>query len=81
MTQAEALAILRSGAHVFLTGEAGSGKTHTIKKCGANRVMQGSDYPFPLGEAIPGELVHKTPMSDKEKELVFSGAAKEWLGI
>ncbi len=54
---------------------------YTIKQCGANRVMQGSDYPFPLGEAIPGELVHKTPMSDKEKELVFSGSAKEWLGI
>lgn len=54
---------------------------YTIKQCGANRVMQGSDYPFPLGEAIPGELVHKTPMGDKEKELVFSGAAKEWLGI
>ncbi len=54
---------------------------YTIKQCGAKRVMQGSDYPFPLGEAIPGELVHKTPMSDKDKELVFSGSAKEWLGI
>ncbi len=54
---------------------------YTIKQCGAKRVMQGSDYPFPLGESVPGELVHKTPMSDKEKELVFSGSAKEWLGI
>jgi aminocarboxymuconate-semialdehyde decarboxylase len=54
---------------------------YTIKQCGAKRVMQGSDYPFPLGEAIPGELVHKTSMSDKDKELVFSGSAKEWLGI
>jgi aminocarboxymuconate-semialdehyde decarboxylase len=54
---------------------------YTIKQCGAKRVMQGSDYPFPLGEAIPGELVHKTPMSDIDKELVFSGSAKEWLGI
>lgn len=54
---------------------------YTIKQCGAKRVMQGSDYPFPLGEAIPGELVHKTPMSDTDKQLVFSGSAKEWLGI
>ena len=54
---------------------------YTIKQCGAKRVMQGSDYPFPLGEAIPGELVHKTPMSDTDKELVFSGSAKEWLGL
>ncbi|MBP7811687.1 MAG: AAA family ATPase [Candidatus Moranbacteria bacterium] len=30
MTQEEALAILRTGVHVFLTGEAGSGKTYTI---------------------------------------------------
>ncbi len=32
MTQDQALAILRTGAHVFLTGEAGSGKTHIINQ-------------------------------------------------
>ena len=31
MTQDQAIAILKTGAHVFLTGEAGSGKTHTIR--------------------------------------------------
>lgn len=30
MTQPEALAVLKTGANVFLTGEPGSGKTHTI---------------------------------------------------
>lgn len=30
MTQAEALSILKTGANVFLTGEPGSGKTHTV---------------------------------------------------
>lgn len=30
MTQADALSILQTGANVFLTGEPGSGKTHTI---------------------------------------------------
>lgn len=30
MTQSEALKILKTGANVFLTGEPGSGKTHTI---------------------------------------------------
>ena len=30
MTQGEALAVLKTGANVFLTGEPGSGKTHTI---------------------------------------------------
>src|SRR3989338_5761068 len=32
MTQAEALSILKTGANVFLTGEPGSGKTHTINQ-------------------------------------------------
>lgn len=32
MTQADALAILKSGANVFLTGEPGSGKTHTVNE-------------------------------------------------
>ena len=30
MTQTEALNILKTGANVFLTGEPGSGKTHTV---------------------------------------------------
>lgn len=30
MTQAQALTILKTGANVFLTGEPGSGKTHTV---------------------------------------------------
>lgn len=32
MTQGEALTILRTGANIFLTGEPGSGKTHTINE-------------------------------------------------
>ncbi|MEK7822244.1 MAG: AAA family ATPase, partial [Planctomycetota bacterium] len=32
MTQSHALSILKTGANVFLTGEPGSGKTHTINE-------------------------------------------------
>lgn len=32
MTQAQAISILKTGANVFLTGEPGSGKTHTINE-------------------------------------------------
>ena len=32
MTQDQALNILKSGANVFLTGEPGSGKTHTVNE-------------------------------------------------
>ncbi|KKW47562.1 hypothetical protein A3C21_02285 [Candidatus Kaiserbacteria bacterium RIFCSPHIGHO2_02_FULL_59_21] len=35
MTQDEALAILKTGLNVFLTGEPGSGKTHTINRYAA----------------------------------------------
>jgi ATP-dependent DNA helicase PIF1 len=32
MTQEEAFSIMKTGANVFLTGEAGSGKTHTVNR-------------------------------------------------
>ena len=32
MTQSEALAILKTSANVFVTGEPGSGKTHTVNE-------------------------------------------------
>src|SRR4030066_281767 len=32
MKQSQALSILKTGANVFLTGEPGSGKTHTINR-------------------------------------------------
>ena len=32
MTQDDALTILKTGANVFLTGEPGSGKTHTLRE-------------------------------------------------
>jgi aminocarboxymuconate-semialdehyde decarboxylase len=48
---------------------------------GANRVAVGSDYPFPLGEHLPGKLVESMPWDAPTKALVKSGAALEWLGI
>ncbi|HEY4475696.1 MAG TPA: PIF1 family DEAD/DEAH box helicase [Candidatus Paceibacterota bacterium] len=41
MTQSAALSILKTGANVFLTGEPGSGKTHTINEYVAYLRMQG----------------------------------------
>lgn len=49
MTQNEALAILKTGANVFLTGEPGSGKTHTanryvayLRECGIEPAITAS---------------------------------------
>ncbi len=54
---------------------------YVIDLIGAGKVMQGSDYPFPLGEAVPGELVRTAPLSDADKKMILSGAALEWLGL
>jgi aminocarboxymuconate-semialdehyde decarboxylase len=53
-----------------------------IKLFGAPRVALGSDYPFPLGEAHPGELIESMKeLSSKEKAQLLSGTAREFLGL
>jgi aminocarboxymuconate-semialdehyde decarboxylase len=48
---------------------------------GADRVALGSDYPFPLGEATPGELIASMPeLSSTETERLLSGTALAFLG-
>jgi len=54
---------------------------YVIDLVGEDKVIQGSDYPFPLGEAVPGELVRTAPISDLEKEKILGISAKSWLGI
>ncbi|HEU4719096.1 MAG TPA: amidohydrolase family protein [Bacteroidia bacterium] len=48
---------------------------------GASRVALGSDYPFPLGENVPGELIKTMPWDDAKKNLLLHGAALEWLNM
>jgi aminocarboxymuconate-semialdehyde decarboxylase len=48
---------------------------------GPNRIALGSDYPFPLGENIPGKMIKDSSYDDSVKELLLSGAALEWLGM
>jgi aminocarboxymuconate-semialdehyde decarboxylase len=53
-----------------------------LKLFGAQRVALGSDYPFPLGETNPGELIESlTEFSSKEKTQLLSGTAREFLGL
>ena len=54
---------------------------YVIDLVGAEKVMQGSDYPFPLGESIAGELVRSAPIKDSEKEMILALSAKAWLGL
>ncbi len=54
---------------------------HLVNVCGANRISLGSDYPFPLGELQPGELIRSMPWDDAQKEMLLSGSALQWLGL
>ena len=52
-----------------------------VDQMGPSRVAMGTDYPFPLGELQPGQLINSMPFSDAVKEQLLSGAALEWLGM
>lgn len=46
------------------------------------RIMLGSDYPFPLGEHHPGKMIEEMDDLDGEtKEWLLFRSAREWLGI
>lgn len=48
---------------------------------GAERVAFGTDYPFPLGEQKPGEIIDTLGVSGIEEERLFHGTALEWLNL
>lgn len=52
-----------------------------VDQMGANRVAMGTDYPFPLGELIPGELINSMSYDTATKGLLLGGAALEWLAM
>ncbi len=55
---------------------------YIVQMFGAERIALGSDYPFPLGETRPGELIESCDfLSKEEKQRMWSGTAKEWLGL
>jgi aminocarboxymuconate-semialdehyde decarboxylase len=54
---------------------------YLLKLMGNEKIALGSDYPFPLGELIPGELIESMPYDDKTKERLLSGTALEWLNL
>lgn len=53
-----------------------------IRLLGAERVMLGSDYPFPLGEARAGEMIEgMDDLSAETREMLLAGAAAAFLGV
>jgi len=55
---------------------------YMLKLFSAERIMLGSDYPFPLGEHRPGELIESmADLSAETRERLLSGTALEFLGL
>lgn len=53
-----------------------------VKLLGADRVAMGSDYPFPLGEHVPGSLIESIDSFPRQvKEQLLFRTALEFLGI
>lgn len=52
-----------------------------IGQFGVERIALGSDYPFPLGEECPGQLIDELSLSSMQKERLLAGTAREWLGL
>ena len=51
------------------------------EKVGADRVMLGSDYPFPIGDPMPAEVVRKAALSADEKQRILGVTAAKLFGI
>lgn len=47
---------------------------------GADRVMLGSDYPFPLGEQTPGALIRSADLTEAERDALLGGNARRFFG-
>jgi aminocarboxymuconate-semialdehyde decarboxylase len=54
---------------------------YLVQLFGEGRVALGSDYPFPLGEARPGELIDACGFPDSTGAALLHGAALDWLGL
>jgi aminocarboxymuconate-semialdehyde decarboxylase len=54
---------------------------YLVDLVGADQIAMGSDYPFPLGEALPGLLIENSDYHDEVKAMLLHGAALNWLNM
>lgn len=52
-----------------------------IQLMGEDRICLGSDYPFPLGEHVPGSLIDSMQLDGRLRDKLLFANAHEWLGI
>ena len=55
---------------------------YVLEMQGADRIVMGSDYPFPLGDLEFGQYIETDmDLSNQQHEAIFHGAALEWLNL
>jgi aminocarboxymuconate-semialdehyde decarboxylase len=54
---------------------------YMLRLLGENNIALGSDYPFPLGEDVPGEMIESMGLGAATTARLLHGTALEWLGI
>jgi aminocarboxymuconate-semialdehyde decarboxylase len=54
---------------------------YIVDLVGEDKVALGTDYPFPLGEQEPGNLIHNAPFTSSIKEKLLSRNALDWLNM
>ena len=54
---------------------------YLIEVAGADRVMLGTDYPFPLGEQQPGRGIEALDLAAEEQARLYYRTALQWLGL
>jgi len=54
---------------------------YIVKLNGVDKMLLGSDYPFPLGEKSPGKLVNSLSLTSSQKEKILGLNALNWLGL
>ena len=51
------------------------------KKVGVEKIMLGSDYPFPIGDQEPRSVIDKAGFSESDQELMLTGNARKLFGL
>lgn len=54
---------------------------YTVNLVGEDKVVFGTDYPFPLGELEPGKLIESSGFAQERKEKLLYKNCFDWLGL
>ena len=52
-----------------------------VNSIGEEKICMGSDYPFPLGEHVPGSLIESLDLLSESSDRLLYRNALDWLGI